>query len=477
MTVMRFGEQSDAGLGWEAMSGADSPRFSQDAGVADSVGRSLRAARESAGFSIARLARRTSFSESHLRNAENGNRAVTLDIAEAYDRALAAGGQIVNLFAAYRDEDLGAGWGATPAEVARGVSVLWLADLRHRPVSTLAWAAGALAEPVDRWLADGADQDVASGGGRRVGQADVDVIWSMCAAFADADHQLGGGHARTTLICYGDGVVARLLAGSYSDEIGRRLFAATARLCDIAGFMCFDSGCQGLGQRYFIRALRMTKMCGNQALGAHILTDMSMQAQYLRHAREALILADAAVSAASRSGSASTIARCHAIRARALALAGDAKESDRALNEAERALDRATPEREPFWITFFTTRQLATEAMYAAASLGRSALVRRHAVQALDVTDEMHRRQVLASVALAASYLPGADPTVDADADVGRACDVMRSILPVIGSLTSARALDAVAALSRRVAASPLPVARELEREVRRCLAGAGAGS
>jgi hypothetical protein len=288
---------------------------------------------------------------------------------------------------------------------------------------------------------------------------------------------LGGGHARRALICYADDVVAPLLAGRYTDEIGRQLFAAAARLCDIAGFMCFDSGRQGLGQKYFITALRMAKTSGDQALGAHILTDMSMQAQHQRHAHEGVALADAGVAAA-RSGSASTLARCHAVQARALALRGDAGDSDHALNQAERALDRSAPRREPFWITFFTPRQLAAEAMYAAAELRRDSLVQRHAASALPAADGMQRRHVLATATLAASYLPVKDTSATdaaADADVGQACEVLRGVLPVIGSLTSARALSLVSAVRSRLGGYPhVTAVQELERDLDQCMAGAG---
>jgi hypothetical protein len=368
-------------------------------------------------------------------------------------------------------------WGSTPAEVARIVTGLWKADMGRRGVIASVWAAGALSEPVGRWLLDPADRDVACAGGRQVGRADIDAVWSMCSAFADADHRLGGGHARRTLICYADDVAAPLLAGRYTDQIGRELFAAVARLCDIAGFMCFDSDCQGLGQKYFITALRMAKTSGNQALGAHILTDMSMQAQYQRHAHEAVALADASVAAAGRSGSASTLARCHAVRARALALRGDASDSDHALNQAERALDRAAPRSEPFWITFFTPQQLAAEAMYAAADLRRASLVRRHAANVLNAADGMQRRHVLATATLAASYLPADDaPARDAASDVGQACEALRGVLPVIGSMTSSRALGMVSAIRSRLADYPqITAVQELERDLRTCKVGAGA--
>ena len=366
-------------------------------------------------------------------------------------------------------------WGSTPAEVARIVTGLWKADMRRRDVIASVWAAAALSEPVGRWLLDPVDQDVSCAGSRRIGRADVDAVWSMCTAFADADRRMGGGHARRTLICYADDAVAPLLTGTYTEQIGRELFAAVARLCDIAGFMCFDSDDQGLGQKYFITALRMAKTSGDQALGAHILTDMSMQAQHQWHVHEAVTLADAGVAAATRSGSASALARCHAVRARALAMRGDTSDSEHALNQAERALDRTAPRDEPFWVAFFTPQQLAAEAMYAAAELRRPRLVRRHAADALGPADGMQRRHVLATATLAASYLPAEDtPEADASTDVEQACDVLRGVLPVIGSLASARAHSLVTTVRSRLNDYPqVPGVQELERDLDQCMAGA----
>jgi hypothetical protein len=367
-------------------------------------------------------------------------------------------------------------WGSRPEEMAKVVTGLWRADIAHHDVIASVWTAEALSEPLGRWLLDPADQDAVGAGSRQVGRTDVDAVWSMCSAFADADRRLGGGHARRALICYADDVATPLLAGRYTDQIGRQLFAAVARLCDIAGFMCFDSGDQGLGQKYFITALRMAKTSGDQALGAHILTDMSMQAQHQRHAHEAVALADAGVAAAAKSASASALARCHAVRARALAQQGDAADSDHALNEAERALDRSGPRSEPFWMTFFTAQQLAAEAMYAAAQLHRADLVRRHAATALAASGGMQRRHVLATATLAASYLP-VEGAVAADAatDVGQACEVLRGVLPVIGSLTSTRALDLLSAVRGRLVSYPQVAAvQALERDLDVCTAGAG---
>lgn len=371
---------------------------------------------------------------------------------------------------------LGLSWESTPDNVTAMALGLLKAGTRNPDLAASAWSVAAIAEPLGRWLLDSADREVAGTGSRRVGRADVDAVWAMCSAFAEADHRLGGDHARRTLVFYADDVAAPLLTGKYTERVGRDLFTAVARLVNIAGFMCFDADYQRLGQEYFIAALRMAKVSGDEALGAHILTDMSIQAQHQRNAQVAVALADASVTTARRSGSVSTLARCHAVRARALALQGDVSESDHALNEAERALDRVGPRDEPPWMTFFTHQQLAAESMYAAAELRRTRLVQRRAADVLTADgDAMQRRQVLATATLAASYLPADGAGEDAEADVEQACVILHGVLPVIASQTSARALSLVGAVRGRLAGYPqITAVQDLEREFGECLAGVG---
>jgi hypothetical protein len=113
---------------------------------------------------------------------------------------------------------------------------------------------------------------------------------------------------------------------------------------------------------------------------------------------------------------------------------------------------------------------MAAEAMYAAADLGRGDQVRRHAAGALTPVDGMQRRRVLATVALANSYLPTAHSTVTSggSAEIDHACNVVRDVIPVIGSLTSARALTAVNQFRARLASyGNHPAVQELEHDLR----------
>jgi hypothetical protein len=216
-------------------------------------------------------------------------------------------------------------------------------------------------------------------------------------------------------------------------------------LCDLGGFTCFDSARQGLGQRYYIQALRLAKASGDRALGAHILADMSMQAYDLGRPGEALALAEAGHGTARDCGSPSTAARCSALLARAYGLAGDEAATAKAMRAAENELTRADLDDEPFWIRFFTEEQLAAEFMYTAHDLGHATEVQQHAPTVLQSSAGMQRREVLAASILAASYLPsnrGAGGR--GDVDVEKACQVLTDALPSAAGLTSARGLAAI---------------------------------
>jgi len=404
---------------------------------------------------------------------EKAERRPSLDLARRLDAALDTGGalerrwvQLDRTKRAIRPSGdagpaidpppvhLGLGWSDTPASAVDAVTELWRADMHRRAVIVgAAWSAAALVSPARRWLNDPTDPDISHTGRRRVGRADVEVMWSMAASFAGADHRLGGGYARNTLIQFLDQVVGPLLQGTYDDALGRQLYAAAARLSNLAGFMCFDSGRHGLGQRYFVQALRLTKAAGDQALGAHILTDMSMQAHHLGRSGDARALAAAGHRTATVAGFPSIAARCGALQARAAAAAGDKTGALRAMKRAEQDLARATTE-VPAWIRFFTPEQLHAEWMYVSAELGHAGEVQRFAPAVVGAeATMMQRRHVLAASTLAASYLPADRGAGDGRArgDVDQACAVLREALPSATGLTSARGLDSINAVRARL--------------------------
>ncbi|MGY0233916.1 hypothetical protein [Longispora urticae] len=364
--------------------------------------------------------------------------------------------------------DLGLRWEPTATAAVSTVMDLWTVDAKpDSPLLGTEWIASAFAAPSREWLLGWFDENLAHHGDRRVGAPEVEVVASMCDAFSSADHRLGGGYARATLIHYFNEIVQPLLKGSYSHAIGSRLLSAAARLCDLGGFMAFDSGYQGLGQRYYIQALRLARASGDHALGAHILTDMAMQAHYLGDALEAVSLARAGHRAALDAGSHGSAARCLAIEARAHARLGDSRRCAAAMNQAETAMEGLVLDDEPLWIRFFTHIQLHAEFTYAMADLGRTADVQRFAgVVASDVSGGMDRRKVLVTATLASSFLTAAGSSSQSDVD--QACAALRSTAPLLQALTTRRGVEAVNATRRQLQPfGHLGAVQELEAELR----------
>ena len=194
------------------------------------------------------------------------------------------------------------------------------------PQSGSTVAASALVEPSRDWLITGADTQVARTAGARVGHlgrrggAGDDRRRSV-----DLDHRFGSGHVRPVVVHYLNSVVSGLLAGSYRESVGRELFAAVARLTELAGYMAVDTGQPGLAQRYYIQALRLAQAAGDRGYGGYVLAaSMSHLAAQLGNPREIAQLARAAQEGARGQVTPRAEAMFCAAEARGHALMGDA---------------------------------------------------------------------------------------------------------------------------------------------------------
>ncbi|MDG4863578.1 transcriptional regulator, partial [Streptomyces sp. T-3] len=176
------------------------------------------------------------------------------------------------------------------------VCELWRSDVGRRDfLSGSSVAASALVEPSRDWLISAMDAQVARAAGPRVGMADVQAVRAMTDALTQLDHQFGSGHVRPVVVHYLNSVVSGLLAGSYREAVGRELFAAVARLTELAGYMAVDTGQPGLAQRYYIQALRLAQAAGDRGYGGYVLAaSMSHLAAQLGNPREIAQLARAA---------------------------------------------------------------------------------------------------------------------------------------------------------------------------------------
>jgi hypothetical protein len=147
---------------------------------------------------------------------------------------------------------------------------LWQADLSdaatlaHSPVSDRAWADASL-----RWLVTPEPKAPASSDrvGTRVGMTDVAMVKATADTFAALDDRFGGGHARRAVIQYLSHDVAPLLHGTYTESVGKALFATVAEAMRLTGWMSYDAGHHGLAQRYYLYALRLAQDAADRRIG------------------------------------------------------------------------------------------------------------------------------------------------------------------------------------------------------------------
>ncbi len=348
----------------------------------------------------------------------------------------------------------------------------------------------AYATPISRWLISPADASVArvpsstarggarlpaglraermpEGGWGRVGHTDVSKLREAAEEARRWDSKYGGGDWRSSMVpeCLRTDA-APLLQGSYSDEVGRSLFRATAELTRLAGWMAFDTGQQEAAQRYYIQALRLARAAADVPLGGYVLASMSLQATYRGFGEEAVDLAQAALERNRSLATARTMSFFHLVEARALAKAADAAGCASALSAAESWLERSrVGDGDPGWLDFYAYDRLAADAAECYIDLKVPGQVRRFTEQALsEPTEEFVRSHGLRLVVAAVAELESGN--LDA------ACAVGQRALQVAGRISSARTTDYVRDLLHRL--EPYdhePLVKELREQARSLLA------
>ncbi|MFI9584555.1 transcriptional regulator [Streptomyces sp. NPDC052236] len=328
------------------------------------------------------------------------------------------------------------------------VCELWRSDVGRRDfLSGSAVAASALVEPSRDWLITGADQQVARTAGARVGASDVQAVRAMTSALTELDHRFGSGHVRPVVVHYLNSVVSGLLSGSYRDSVGRELFAAVARLTELAGYMAVDTGQPGLAQRYYIQALRLAQAAGDRGYGGYVLAaSMSHLAGQLGNPREIAQLARAAQEGARGHVTPRAEAMFYAAEARGHALLGDARTCHEVAAKAVAALEQAEPSAgdDPAWIAHFDQAYLADELAHCYRDLGHADVAAHHATDALDGHPESRaRRRAIGLVLLATAQVQ--------QREVEQACHTGTRAMELLGKLRSSRGAEYLDDLQQRL--------------------------
>ncbi|MFF3554738.1 sporulation protein [Streptomyces tsukubensis] len=273
----------------------------------------------------------------------------------------------------------------------------------------------------------------------RVGHSDVAKLREAAEDARRWDSKYGGGDWRSSMVPECLRVdAAPLLLGSYSDEVGRALFGATAELTRLAGWMAFDTGQQEAAQRYYIQALRLARAAADVPLGGYVLASMSLQAVYRGFADEGVDLAQAALERNRGLATARTMSFFHLVEARAHAKASDASAAGAALKAAEGWLERSRDgDPDPSWLGFYSYDRFAADAAECYRDLKLPRQVRRFTEKALSQpTDEFVRSHGLRLVVGAFAELESGN--LDA------ACAAGARAVEVAGRISSVRTTEYV---------------------------------
>ncbi|MDO0913715.1 MFS transporter [Streptomyces sp. DT2A-34] len=316
------------------------------------------------------------------------------------------------------------------------------------------FAVSAYATPASRWLITPADSSVArevspsegSGAPLKVGHSDVQKLREAAEDARRWDSKYGGGDWRSSMVPECLRVeAAPLLLGSYSDEVGRALFGASAELTRLAGWMAFDTGQQEAAQRYYIQALRLARAAADVPLGGYVLASMSLQATYRGFGDEGVDLAQAALERNRGLATARTMSFFRLVEARAHARASDAQAAGAALKAAEGWLERSREgDNDPSWLGFYSYDRFAADAAECYRDLKAPRQVRRFTEQALSKpTEEFVRSHGLRLVVSAVAELESGN--LDA------ACEQGVRAVEVAGRISSARTTEYVKDLLHRL--------------------------
>ncbi|WNI15324.1 hypothetical protein [Actinacidiphila sp. ITFR-21] len=187
------------------------------------------------------------------------------------------------------DESIGLTLDFDPIET---LTAIGSADVnRRRFLAASAFSVAASVVPLES-VREAAARTRTVRGGALAGHADVAAVRDMVQLFMDMDEKHGGQHGRAAFTQYLITDVRELCRARFSSEGARAealsVASAAAHLC---GWKAYDSGEQGLAQRYYMQSLGLARESGIPGQDGFVMRTMAQQAMKLRRPEHCLALA------------------------------------------------------------------------------------------------------------------------------------------------------------------------------------------
>ncbi|MGW2654379.1 helix-turn-helix domain-containing protein [Streptomyces sp. NPDC001478] len=425
----------------------------------------LRQARWESGMSWEQFAQATSFTPAYLRNVENGNRSVTIDVAAAYDRALRTDGRFARELADGETAPSDVPWGQDGAALA---VLTDLVDGRRGRVDRRGFvkAGAALSVSAGSWAnalltrPSAGVEDASSAGGTAL----LANMAGRLELLRRMDDELGSKEVRDQAHGELSLTVTLLKAGRYRGSAANRLLRLAGEAARQVAWCTFDQGHRpGDAQRYFDASLRASAEAGDTTGGAYTISFAAVQLYSTGQADRAVALLETARSQLGRHGTPRMEAMLAARTARALSKtgAGAKAAAGRQLHLAHAMLDKDPQGDEPEFLYWVTPSEVEMIAGSSALDLGDPAEALRHfeaGMRAHPSGDEEFPRSH-------AIYLARAAEAHLALADLDAAVATAWQAAACLGSVDSARSSSQLKGLRAKLAphAAYRPVADFLQ--------------
>jgi tetratricopeptide (TPR) repeat protein len=327
-----------------------------------------------------------------------------------------------------------AGWDR--AEVTNFVETTTRDDLaanRRQALAAAALAGVSLTQPLRRWLEPLAEV-VESPTGSSITPPEIDALETLTA-------QLKSWSAA------GDGALARKAVAAQLSELNRRLRAvrsgpltvramiAAAQLAEITASMSWDAGAHRDAQRYYLLAVQLAKLAGDDELAAVALANLGRQCYDLGQPADGLEAVQLAQYGTRRSPSSRLRAMLATREAWAHAQRGEARAFHRSVGLAQDHFAEATGSDK--WVSGFDAAELhgvigARFRDLARHDAGQARHAQHHIERALELRDPSRRRnRAFDLIGLGRAYLITCDPE--------RAAELVNEVLPLARTWASGR--------------------------------------
>jgi hypothetical protein len=230
------------------------------------------------------------------------------------------------------------------------LTALGAADVNRRAfLAASAFSLAATALPLET-VREAAARTRKVSGGALAGHADVAAVREMVKLFMNMDEKHGGQHGRSAFVQYLITDVRALCRSRFADEDVRAdALSVAAAGAHLAGWKAYDSGEQGLAQRYYLQSLTLAGESGIAGQDGFVMRTMSQQSMKLHRPEHCLALAGTGWDRARGRVGPQVEALFAITHAHALARSGQAVQALGDVDRAHAALAGGDGDDVPFW--------------------------------------------------------------------------------------------------------------------------------